>query len=396
VSLALVLAGGGARGAYEAGVLRFVLGTLPKLAGEPVRPEIVCGTSVGALNGIHAAAHAGRPGGPAELSAFWRNLTLSKVYRFEALDLLRSPMRLFGGGTVEPPSLVDNAPLHALIKAEFPAKALRAAFRDQALRAVVITATEVATGRCVHFLDARQGTISELLSQVQSRSAGVITIPTRLTADHCLASCAIPFLFPPVVIDGRAMMDGSLRQNTPLSPALRLGATKVLVVGVKKELEQTDVHEEPDALTLALIGGKTLDALLLDPIERDLARMRLLNEVFQWGEEAYGEDFLTNMNAVVERHRGAPFRQVKAHLVRPSRDLGRVASEAWASGKVDGSRASRMLLEAIAVREQSDEADLLSYLLFDRSFTAVLEDLGYSDARDQQEEIAAFLGLGTS
>jgi len=390
------LAGGGARGAYEAGVLRFVLGALPKLAGEPIRPEIVCGTSVGALNGVHAAAHAGQPGGPAQLSAFWRNMTLSRVYRFEALDLLRSPLRLFGGGVTDPPSLVDNAPLHALITEEFPTKALRAAFRHGHLRAVVITATELGTGRCVHFLDARQGEISEMVSRVQRRSVGVRTVPTRLTAQHCLASCAIPFLFPPVQIDGRAMMDGSLRQNTPLSPALRLGARKVLVVGVKKKVELTDVHEEPDALTLALIGGKALDALLLDPIERDLGRLRLLNEVFAWGTEAYGDGFMDNMNAVVERHRGAPFRKVTAHVVRPTRDLGRMAAEAWSSGKVQGSRASRMLLEAIAVREQSDEADLLSYLLFDRSYTASLEELGYEDARAQQEELAAFLELGTT
>lgn len=386
-----MLSGGGARGAYEAGALRFVLHDLPRRAGQPVAARFVCGTSAGALNGTYVAAHTGNPNGVLGLSRLWQRLTIEQVYRFETMDMLRSPLRLLRGRVGDELSLVNASPLHALIRDQMPWDALDASLNSGRLEALVLAATEVASGRCCHFIDRRVPGPEVLLPEPDE-----IMVPTRMSAEHCLASAAIPFLFPPVTVGEQAMVDGGLRQNTPLTPALRLGADRVLVVGVKRPLSERPGPVRaiaPDQLSLTFLLGKALNALMLDPIERDLGRVERMNALLEWAIEEFGAEFADRL-ANRPAGKGAPYHVVRTLFLRPTEDLGQHAAAAWASGKVQCNRPTRMLLSGIASEEAEDEADLLSYLLFDRTYTGDLEALGYEDARRREEEIARFFDLG--
>lgn len=389
---ALVLAGGGARGAYEAGVLRYLFTELAPRLDRPVNLEIVCGTSAGALNGCWVAGYGPAEGAARELSRLWTDMHMEQIFRFTALDLLRSPRQLWGqpgeGGLQS--SLLDASPLHALVRERMPWRGIQDRIASGMLHAVVVASTEVATGRLTLFVQRAQAQapLHSFDDQVRVRD-------TVLTAEHCLASAAIPFLFPPIRVDGRYYLDGALRQNTPLNPALRLGADRVLVVGVKRpfaleNLAATEVEDRPPSLTFLI--GKALNAVMLEPVERDLKDLQRWNAVLRWGRDTYGPDFLERLNAAVgPPGGGAPYRPVETLTLRPHEDLGALAAAAWRKAPLRANRATRMLIRLIAEGENPHEADTLSYLLFDRAYTAPLEELGYQDASHQAERLARFL-----
>ena len=383
--LALVLAGGGARGAYEAGVLRFILRELPRRLGQPIVADLICGTSVGAINGSAIAAWNGDPQGPKELSDFWANLSVSEVYKFEALDLLRSPMRMMRGPADNQMAWVDARPLHELMANIFPWQQLYEVIDRGDLMALVITATEVVTGRCAQFIDGRipPGSMEE--------HEGIRRAFERIGPHHVLASCAIPFLFPPVEINGTAMVDGSLRQNTPLSPALRMGAKSALVVGtrVPKPIPSLEELEGADSPSTGFLLGKALNALLLDPVHHDLRRIDLINEILEAGTTLYGDTFVDKINETIGSRLSRKLRPINTFCIHPSEDLGRVAAEIWDPKKIEATRGTRFMLSKIA--GDSEESDLLSYLLFDSSYTAVIEDLGYQDAQRQETQLTKFV-----
>ena len=383
--LALVLAGGGARGAYEAGVLRFILRDLPKRIGHPVSADLICGTSVGAINGSAIAAWNGDVHGPKELSEFWTTLAVSDVYRFEALDLLRSPMRMMRGPADDRMAWVDATPLHALMAERFPWSQLYEKIEARALQALVITATEVVTGRCVQFVDGH------IEADSMEEHAGIRRVFERVGPQHVLASCAIPFLFPPIDINGTSMVDGSLRQNTPLSPALRMGANHVLVVGtrVAKPIPTLDEIQDSTAPSTGFLLGKALNALLLDPVHQDLNRIDLINEILMAGTRVYGDDFVAKLNADIGPRLSRKLRPINSLCIHPSEDLGKIAARVWDPKSVEATRGTRFMLSTIA--GDAEESDLLSYLLFDSSYTAVIEDLGYHDAKSKETAIVAFL-----
>jgi NTE family protein len=383
--LALVLAGGGARGAYEAGVLRFILKDLPARIGHPVAADLICGTSVGAINGAAIAAWNGDPQGPTELSEFWNELSVSDVYRFEALDLLRSPVRMMRGPASDEMAWLDARPLHALMASRFPWEQLYEVIDGGRLQALVLTSTEVITGRCAQFIDG------QIEANSMEEHRGIRRVFERIGHRHVLASCAIPFLFPPVEINGTPMVDGSLRQNTPLSPALRMGAENALVVGtrVPKPIPPlADMVDAPKPSTGFLLG-KALNALLLDPVHQDLDRIDLINEMLAAGSDVYGPDFVDRLNGALGNRISRRLRPINTLCIHPSEDLGRIAAQIWDPKKIETTRGTRFLLSTVA--GESEEADLLSYLLFDASFTAVIEDLGHQDASARETEIIRFL-----
>ncbi|MGB0639598.1 MAG: patatin-like phospholipase family protein [Myxococcota bacterium] len=383
--LALVLAGGGARGAYEAGVLRFILGDLPKRIGHPIAADLICGTSVGAINGAAIAAWNGDPVGTTELSAFWNNLACGDVYRFVAMDLLRSPMRMFRNRPSGELAWVDAGPLHTLMREEFPWTQLHEVIDSGRLQALVLTATEVVTGRCVQFIDGK------IEPDSMHSHYGIRRVFGRMQADHVLASCAIPFLFPPISIDEVPFVDGSLRQNTPLSPAVRMGAKGLLVVGTKRpktpeERDEEDAKKDPST---AFLLGKALNALLLDPVHTELRYIDLINDILQCGEDAYGPEFLGRINAGLEHKLSRQLRPIHTLQIHPSEDLGKLASTVWNPKELQATKGTKFMLSTVA--GESEEADLLSYLMFDATYTRVIEDLGYSDAKNQETEIIRFL-----
>jgi NTE family protein len=389
--LAAVMAGGGSRGAYQAGVLRFVLGDLGPRLGPVVWPQIWSGTSAGALNSATVAAHNQHREGLERLLEIWRGVRIEQVYRFEATDLLRSPIRLFGARLPERPSLLDPAPLHLAVQKRIDWSAWRRTVAEGRVQALVVAATEASTGRCVLFVDRAPGA-----PKLQMRHSETMVVHTEIGAPHCIASSAIPFLFSPARVEGTLMVDGSLRQNTPLAPALRLGADRILVVGVRRSFEEEAAAARPapgegEELTLSFLAGKALNALMLDPVEKDLRHMELLNRLFERGEQVYGGAFLAQLNAGVVGQRGAAYRKVRSTIVRPRADLGQVAASVWRGGQVPCSRSTRVFLNGVAGGEAEDEADLLSYLLYDQAYTRILEELGFEDARAKEEELAALL-----
>jgi NTE family protein len=215
----------------------------------------------------------------------------------------------------------------------------------------------------------------------------------RIGPRHVLASAAIPMLFPAVKIGDEYFTDGGLRQNTPMSPAIRLGADRLLLVSLKhvahetKALQQERNEAYPKPLFLA---GKALNALLLDHTEYDLMRMQRINLILEAGNASFGERFEEMMNHELVRLRGAPLRRIHATHVRPSEDIGKIAADFVRAGKmkVNGMIAKR-LISRLTAGEAAHENDLLSYLLFDGDYADQLIELGRRDAAKKSEELAA-------
>lgn len=404
--VAVVLSGGGARGAYEAGVLSYVLDELPAVLGRPVRFSIVTGTSVGGIHACFLASTAGRPGSGRRLAELWRDLSLAEVYRLGVGDALRVPLRLFGaperipllGGPGDDsssrlPGLLDTAPLEEIVSRQVDWARIESNIERGELDALAVTATEIATGRSVCFVQNRAGAVDDW-----ERDPFVIARPARIALEHALASAAIPLLFPARRIGDAFFSDGGLRLNTPLLPALRLGADRVLVIGLRHrptpEEEDRRAREREGAyVNPAYLAGKVLNALLLDRVEYDVMQLRFMNEVFRLGQQEFGEDFLARLNQGVLRLRPSPLRVVDDVLVQPSADIGEIAGRCLDRLSPQNGLRDRIagLAMRLAARGTGTDKDLLSYLLFDRSFTEELLELGRDDARAAHDDLVRIL-----
>jgi NTE family protein len=396
--IALVLGSGGARAAYEVGVARFLFEDLHQALGQPPGINILCGTSAGAVNALGLAAFADRPlSGVAFLSHRWRELQLSEVIRPRRLEILRLAGSLIGcssrspGQPRIPGSILDPRPLRRRVLDNVSLDDIARNLRRGHLQALSFSATEVATGRAVVFQQRRA-----TAAPVASPGAAQI-IETRLTAEHALASAAIPLLFPAVRIAGRAYCDGALRQSVPLSPALHLGAEKMVVVSTQHlppRIAPLLESAREQAVTNPLyLLGRAVNALTLDRIDDDLERLTLINQLLEAGGRLYGPTFLDQLNLELGRTSGRRLRLIRAALVRPSQNLGSMAAE-YLRSRLFQSRAGSALAGAfrrLAAAESEHEAELASYLLFDGPFLAQLMDLGYADARAQRQELIGLL-----
>ncbi|MCB9745617.1 MAG: patatin-like phospholipase family protein [Alphaproteobacteria bacterium] len=377
-SFGLILAGGAARGAYAAGVMRFLFTAMPQMLGRVRWPEVVSGTSVGALNGVFAAAR------DLErvrwLSRTWQQMRIEQIYALHpgsVFTMLRSTFTPIQGA-----SLLDSSPLRRLVVDNFPTEALRRAIDGGDNRAFVVSATQISTGYNMLFVDASE------------KPAPLRPLPGArfeqgpMRPEHLLASAGLPFLFPPVDVDGKTYVDGGLRQNTPLRPALQLGVDRALVVGVLMSKEAEGIRPMPSITpTLPFLAGKTLNALMLDPVERDITHAEGLNRILEWGAARYGADFLRDIQVDLG------LRPVQLLHVQPTEDLGRIAAATFRSEPPPVSAALSRLLGLVADNANAGEgeSDLLSYLYFDRAFTAQIEALGFEDAARREEELMAFV-----
>src|SRR5687768_7783210 len=271
--LAIILSGGGARGAYEAGVLWYLFDDLTRRLGAPPKVDILCGTSVGAINSAYLAAHLGDPMlGVRRLVDVWSSLRLDDVLGFGWRQAVSLPRVLLGGGMGA--GIFDVSPMAALVQREIPWRAITRTMKKDQLKALSVSATEVSTGRTVIFMQT--GPTTSLPTRAPPRT---LIRADRIGPHHALASAAIPLLFPPVPIGSQLYVDGGVRQNTPIAPAIRLGATHVFVVGTSR-LVRGVAHPKPiPAPGATFLLGKIMNALLLDHLDNDLGMVNLLNSV---------------------------------------------------------------------------------------------------------------------
>ncbi len=368
----VILTGGGARAAYQVGVLWAISRLLPRNAPNPF--PIICGTSAGAINAAALAVNAtGFRAGVGQLMSVWRNFHVDQVYRSDPAGVFVSGARwiaalLVGGlGKHNPVSLLDNSPLEKLLRYKLEFKGIQESIDRGALSALSVTASGYTSGQSVTFY---QG-VPELSPWKRARRLG---IPTQISLEHLLASSAIPFVFPAVKINREYFGDGSMRQFAPISPALHLGAERVLVVGVALAEETRRVKSEGYP-SLAEIAGHALNSIFLDGMEVDLERLRRINKTINMVPPKVLENsqlFLHHVDVLV---------------ISPSETIESIAAKHVHSLP----RTIRFLLRGVGATRRSG-SNFASYLLFEKPFCRELMDLGYHDAMSQKQEILKFLG----
>lgn len=393
----LVLSGGGARGAYEVGVLRYLCERLPK----PGRFDIVTGSSVGAINGAYVAATCDRPRATGRtLARVWRDLRLDEFYKFGWAQVRTLPQVLFGknlpkithGATIG--GLIDASYIQNIVRHRIPWRAITDNLYRGHLRAISCSATEMATGINTVFVQTASGK----LPRRWPRDHGQQVVLTPVTAAHTLASAALPVLFPAVRVGDQFFLDGSLRQNTPVRPAMRLGARRLLVVSLRhaKEIPEVTRRRREEARVVypnaMFMLGKLFNALMLDKLEADLARIARTNEMIAAGRRIWGDDFAERLATEMHGAEARPYAEVESVMIRPSEDLGRLAFDCIKRTNLEGYGGimARWLRRLVHSAEETSESDLASYVLFDREYLTRLIDLGYEDAASQHDRLMSF------
>lgn len=371
--IGLILTGGGARAAYQVGVLKAVAEFLPRRAHNPF--NIICGTSAGAFNAVTLAINARQfRVGVKYLDTVWKNFQPHEVYRSDVLGVLRNSTRWFAGlvlstlgiNKLHRVSLLDNSPLEKMLAQALPCEKIQASIDAGFLDALCITASGYGSGHSVNFYQGIEG----LQPWKRARRMGVAT---QIEAKHLLASSAIPFIFPAVRINREYFGDGSMRQIAPISPALHLGATRVLVIGTAQAPADQGVRAQMDDYpSLARIAGHALDSIFLDSLEVDLERLQRINNTIRLIPESARPQM--------------KLRPVEVLVISPSQPIHKIA--ALYAGKLPWP--IRVLLRAVGAMRRSG-ANLVSYLLFDKDFCRALVDLGYHDAINKKQQIVDFL-----
>lgn len=369
---ALVLTGGGARAGYQVGVLKAIRELLPEPRRNPF--PILCGTSAGAINAASMAVWAEDFGaGVDNLLRVWENFSAHQVYRADAAGIGIAGARwlstlAFGWLTRRAPrSLLDNAPLRRLLAETLDFGRIGRALEAGALHSVSITCSGYSSGQSVSFFQGRSG----LKSWRRSQRVGA---PTAITLDHLMASSAIPFIFPAVHLNREWFGDGSMRQVAPVSPAIHLGADRILVIGAGRMADENARPRTEVYPSLAQIAGHALSSIFLDSMSVDLERMRRINHT------------LTLIPEDVRRDRGMSLRPIDVLTIAPSQRLDHLAARhapalPWPV---------RTLLRGIGAMNRNGGA-LTSYLLFERPYTRALIDLGYADTLARGDEVRRFL-----
>jgi NTE family protein len=369
-SIALVMSGGGARAAYQVGVLRAIVRRWPDFS-----PPIITGVSAGAIN---AAALATRSASFAEavglLTRLWSGLTTEEVFRTDPVSLsdigLRWARRLSSAGKAgrRARGLVDTVPLRDLLTRVIGpegGECVDANVFAGRLDALAITATDYGTGRAVTWVQGRGVQSWDLPARHSIRS--------RIGVDHVMASAALPLFFPAVQVEGAWYGDGGIRQVAPLSPALHLGARRILAVNTRwaRTAEEASVPVVSDYPPPAQILGVLMNAIFLDSLDQDVKMARRISRLARRLPE--------------DRRDG--LRPVELLVLRPSQDLSRLAADY----EVELPRTFRYLMRGLGTRETSSP-DWLSMLLFEPAFLRKLMDVGEADAEARMTEIATFLG----
>jgi NTE family protein len=381
MNLGLVLTGGGARAAYQVGVIQAI-----SEMSHPVTPKkecpfnVITGVSAGAINGGYLMSRADDFRVAAQgLWDLWSNLHSEKIYRTDAASFASmGSMWLktvgMGGllGQKRANHLLNTEPLRELLNQELKLDRLPQFFKDGTLRGVSVSATNYLTGTAISFFDG----IDEIQPWARSTRFG---IKNPITVEHVMASSAIPVFFPPVKLEGALYGDGCIRLTSPLSPAIHLGADRIIAIGIRyfRSQEQTiELNQtlKRDELTIAEIGGVLLNAVFLDSLETDIERMERVN---------------STLSLIAHEHRikmPSMLKQIPVLALRPSQDLGHLARGTLK----EFPKIIRYLLKGVGAKEDKGW-DLLSYLAFEKAYTAQLVDLGYNDTIRKKDEILEFM-----
>ena len=367
-TVGLVLTGGGSRSAYQVGVLLALAEMLPR-ARNPF--QVIVGTSAGAVAAsvLAAEAHHWRRA-VAGLERVWANFQSSQVFHVDASHMLRAGahwvLALISGGMVlsPPKSVLDNSPLRELLGVHVDCSGIRRSIERGHVRAFALCASSYSTGRTVAFFDG----IDSIRDWSRVQRIGV---RTQLTLDHLMASAAIPLLFPPIMIGDQYYGDGAMRQVHPLSPAIHLGADRLLIIGVRaRRAAGVQVNRLPPIMpTPGEIFGYMLDTLFTDQIYSDLEQLERFNE---W------------VHAAPLAARGG--RPIETLMLAPSVDPRELA----ARHAREIPRGLRVLLRVIGGRDVSGD-QLASYLTFEAGYTRALIELGYRDAMEARSALMAFM-----
>lgn len=370
----LILPGGGARNAYQAGVLKAIADMLPEDAKNPF--QVISGSSSGALNAVLLASSANRfQEGVDRLWGIWSNFHVGKVFKVDSWTAIKSAFGwganfLLGGLTRQPRSVLDNSPLRELLERHIRFARIQQAIDSGDLRAVSITASGYSSGLSVAYYQGSK----DLVPWLRTRRTG---ISTELTINHLMASSAIPVLFPAVKLRNEYFGDGSMRQTAPLSPALHMGANRLLIIGVRNTSQdpQPDDSREVNYPSFGQISGYIFDTLFMDSLDADIERMRRINYT------------ITETRQKRVEYQDTSLRQIDYLVISPSQDVREIVAKYVQNFP----KSVRILLKGIGALAREGRP-LMSYLMFDAPFCKELMELGYQDGMAAREQILQLLG----
>ena len=371
---ALVLTGGGARAAYQVGVLSAIAKFIPRQHAIPF--PILSGTSAGAINATALACYASCFHlGVKKLEWVWKNFTVDKVYHHKALKVYghisRGMLASFQADYANKSSrsLLNNAPLRGLLNNVIDFKRIDKNILQGNLSALSVTASSYSSGDSISFYQARDDI--KPWHRVKRRGER-----SQLNTEHLMASAAIPMVFPSVKIKNQYFGDGSVHQLSPLSPAIHLGARRLFIIGVEQPKEALHPSENiPHPPTSATIAGHLLDSIFSDTLHSDLERLHRINDTLK----------------LIPKHdkdKQEGLQSIDSFVLNPSHNFNGIAMEYY----YDLPLSIRLLLRGAGITNES-ESSILSYLLFDQQFCKELISLGYRDAIAQEDKIRRFLNI---
>lgn len=373
-TLGLILPGGGARNAYQVGVLKAVEELLATKSPSPF--PVVTGTSAGSLNaGMIASRSVNYTDALERLLGMWQNLQMDMVVKTDARHSFKTGSKWVwsfasGNSSAQPDSLLDNTPLRSLIENHVNLARMRQCIHSGHLKALGITASSYGRGASLTYFEGHE----DIEPWERTRRFG---IPSRLRVDHFMASIAIPVIFPAVKIRNEYHGDGSMRESAPLSPALHLGANKLLIISVRNPHTEYDPRNiTPKYPNLGFVAGYMFDTLFMDRLDSDIERLKRINFA------------LSQSKNVTFRHGDSVLRPVDFLVISPSVDIRQIVAK-----HLDRfPRSMRILLGGVGAMTKEGRP-LTSYLLFDENFARDLIELGYNDGYAQRAKLEELLEL---